>query len=159
MPTELTEELALIIGYIIGDGCVSRKDKLIFSNIDKDILENYSKYINKLGLVLKKENKCDYVCYGLGIRDLFYQLGFDYIKSDKKKIPDCIMRAPKNIVRKTLQGIFDTDGYVETGENKIGITSKSKDLIEQIHLLLLNFGIISSVKSIVDKNIIILFMF
>lgn len=152
LPTELTEELALIIGYIIGDGCVSRKDKLIFSNIDKDILENYSKYINKLGLVLKKENKCDYVCYGLGIRDLFYQLGFDYIKSDKKKIPDCIMRAPKNIVRKTLQGIFDTDGYVETGENKIGITSKSKDLIEQIHLLLLNFGIISSVKSIVDKK-------
>lgn len=69
------------------------------------------------------------------------------------------MRAPKNIVRKTLQGIFDTDGYVETGGNKIGITSKSKDLIEQIHLLLLNFGIISSVKSIVDKNIIILFMF
>lgn len=151
-PEVMSEELALIIGYLIGDGCVSRRDRVIFSNIDEDILNRYALYIGSLGLTLRKENKCDYVCYGLGFRDFLCQLGFDYIKSDKKKIPNCIMRAPKNIVRKTLQGIFDTDGYVETEGNKIGITSKSKDLIEQIHLLLLNFGIISSVKSIVNKK-------
>lgn len=152
IPEYLDEDLALIIGYIIGDGCMSRKDKVIFSNIDEDILNNYKSYANKLNIDLKKENKYDYVLYGLGIRDFFYQLGFDYIKSDKKEIPECIMKAPKNIVIKTLQGIFDTDGSVESTGEKVSITSKSKKLIQQIQLLLLNLGIISSVKVKINKR-------
>lgn len=152
IPEYLDEDLALIIGYIIGDGCISRKDKVIFSNIDEDILNNYKSYISKLNMELKKENKCDYVLYGLGIRDFFYQLGFNYIKSDKKEIPGCIMKAPKNIVVKTLQGIFDTDGGVENNNRRISITSKSQKLIKQIQLLLLNLGIISSVKIKIDNK-------
>ena len=33
IPKYLDEDLALIIGYIIGDGCVSRKDKIIYGRL------------------------------------------------------------------------------------------------------------------------------
>lgn len=152
IPLHINQGLALIIGYIIGDGCISQKDEISFTNTDSDILRNYKYYMNVLGIELKHKNNNGYVCYGVGVRDLFYQLGFDYVTSDKKEIPKCVMSAPKKIVVKTLQGIFDTNGCVEVNGKKISITSQSKKLIKQIQLLLLNLGIISSVKTKVDKE-------
>lgn len=42
-PNVLTEELALIMGYLVGDGTMTYSNEIAFSNIDEDILHNFFK--------------------------------------------------------------------------------------------------------------------
>lgn len=141
-PNVITEELALIIGYLIGDGGMTRNDYIVFTSKDEDMVENfYSFFNNVIGKnVSQKPSKIDYVVSGIYVREYFRQLGLKKVDAFEKTIPDCILKAPKNIVVKCLQGMFDTDGTV-TGEY-IQYCTASKKLSIQLQELLLKFGIV-----------------
>lgn len=85
-------------------------------------------------------------------------LNFDYINSENSIIPDCIMRASKDIVIKTMQDIFDRIGIVNKLNNRVSIVNKSKEFIKQIQLILLNLGIVSRMEEEQDKNNNILYV-
>ncbi|MBI2630445.1 elongation factor EF-2 [Candidatus Pacearchaeota archaeon] len=71
---------------------------------------------------------------------------FDY--PDKKKshnirVSKFLWTREKELVSKFLKGYFDTDGCVEKSRRAITISSASKKMIEDLHLLLLRFGCVA----------------
>lgn len=140
---ELDEELALILGYLTGDGGMTLDNSVAFTNSDDDVIENYINFMqNRLKVKVNKYHDYTYTINGKYIREYFRQIGLDYSKSIDKKVPEVIMTAPKNIVAKFIQGLFDTDGGI--ANNHLEYCTSSEKMSKQIQTILLNFGIIST---------------
>ena len=143
-PKVLTEELALIMGYLVGDGTMTYHDSINFSNIDEDILHNFYKFFDSIGLQVKKKkgDNCDYRVSGRYVREYFRQLGLKQVDAYNKEIPFTILEAPKEIVVSFLKGLYDTDGSVY-GEY-VQFSTASEKMSKQLQTVLLNFGIVST---------------
>src|SRR5439155_25301382 len=59
----------------------------------------------------------------------------------EKKVPESILRSPREVVAPFLRAYFDCDGYA--GEQGVILSTSSEVMSEQVQLLLLNFGILS----------------
>lgn len=151
LPIYMTEDVAYFIGLLIGDGCLGFEKQIGFSNIDEEVLDRFFSIAkNVFGVhYIRQSNKNDYYIFDIYLRKYLEYIGLGYVGSWEKEIPQCIMTAPKNIVVKALQGLFDTDGCGE----KTGVTysSVSYKLIHQVQTLMLNFGIVSTVRSKEDR--------
>lgn len=147
MPNYINEDLALMYGYLLGDGCLTLPYSIIFTNVGDSILENYknimSKYFGVKNLIKRFGDNYDYIINDLYLRKYLEFIGFDYVKSQDKKVPKIIMKSSKNIVSAFLRGLFDTDGTVD--DKVVSLCSVSKKLIKEVQVLLLNFGIISRI--------------
>lgn len=143
-PNVLTEELALIMGYLVGDGTMTYSNEIAFSNIDEDILHNFFNFFNSIGLQVKKRkgDNCDYRVGGSYVREYFRQLGLKQVDAYNKEIPNTILEAPKEIVVAFLKGLYDTDGSVY-GEY-VQFATASEKMSKQLQTILLNFGIVST---------------
>ena len=140
--TELDEELSLIIGYLVGDGCMTMHNNIMFTSKDEDmVLRFINLFENRLGMKVVKKNEIDYVVSGMYVREYFNQIGLKQVNAFEKEIPNCILQAPKNIVSKFVQGLFDTDGSV-TGEF-VEFCTASEKMSKQLQVVLMNFGIVS----------------
>jgi elongation factor 2 len=91
-------------------------------------------------------------------KSLLYMLHalFDYPlkkKSHNIKISDLVWGSNDKYIASLLKGYFDTEGSVEKSRSAITINSASSRMIEDLHLLLLRFGIVS-IKEI-DNTLLI----
>jgi len=70
------------------------------------------------------------------------------VLSGEKFVPQCIFTAPENSVRLFLQALFSGDGGIYYGGAGVFLKyySKSRRLIEDVHHLLLRFGIFSLIR-------------
>lgn len=152
------KDKARLIGYIIGDGYIG-KDRIDFTNKDKELLEDYTNICKKFGVNNikhsdKKDNNAEtlytrdknLVNY---IRELFYKNFKKSIIGDIKNIPSIFFNSNNDIISELIGGIFDTDGFVAKELATLELCSKNKELIYQVQRLLLRFGIIS----IINKRI------
>ena len=152
---QLDEDIAKFLGYFLAAGVIIDDNQVFFYHKDDYVVKEYIKLLNKLGFEekCKKTRKSNKVSF---MREYFgfwlEGLGYGYKESSRKKIPACIMSAPKEIVASFLQGLFEAGAIIETENGRVSMTTKSKDLAEQVHLLLLNFGIISSLRQRKFKN-------
>ena len=149
---ELTEDLALIMGYLTGDGGMTRNNRITFTSKDTDMVDRFRNYFeNVLNMKVNQKNEIDYEVNGMYVREMFRQIGLTYADSHNKEIPKVILSAPKNIVAKFIQGLFDTDGGISN--NHIEYCTVSEKLSKQVQTVLLNFGIISTrTKKYIKKN-------
>lgn len=140
----LTEEISHYLGLLTGDGCLSRDNIFIFSSKDDELIDIFRKITKELFNkdISKKRNICDYVVYGKKERKILLEkYGLIQCKSYFKEIPLCVRQSPQNIVASFIKGLFDTDGTVSN--KSIDFCSTSINLIKQLQVILLNFGIIS----------------
>jgi len=144
------EKLGYLLGCIAGDGHLA-KTQVLLDNNDKDIQEKYSEYLKELfnlDSFIKQNHTCQTVVNRGGLtfkRFINEIIGIpDKNKSAKVEVP-VIAQNDRNIFRGFFAGLIDTDGYVSHINNSIELTSKSKKMIKQCSILLLNFGILSTV--------------
>jgi len=150
LPEKIDEDLAYLIGLLIGDGTLTYKQSFTFTNTDDYLINLFHQIIKRLfsyEVKTKKSKKSEHIVSSLYIRDFLKFLGLDYVKAHKKEIPKIILVAPKNIVKATLQGLFDTDGTADKRYGNVSFSTTSQKLANQVHIILLNFGIISSFKT------------
>src|SRR5438132_329028 len=76
-------------------------------------------------------------------------LGLRPAVGHEKTVPEAILTAPREATARFLQGLFDADGTVSKPSERpmISLSSTSRGLIEQAQILLLQFGIFSSVTT------------
>lgn len=74
--------------------------------------------------------------------DLSKVFGDVWHGSCDKQLTDNILSGNDLQITSFLSGLFDTDGYAS--ENSCGITLCSKTLVDQLHLLLLHYGVFST---------------
>ncbi len=80
---------------------------------------------------------------------MLHALGLQPAVAHQKRVPESILVAPKDATAAFLRGLFDADGTVSRpGERPmVSVSSTSRELIEQVQLLLLQFGIFSTVTT------------
>jgi ribonucleoside-diphosphate reductase alpha chain len=143
-------ELGRILGWLIGDGQLDKNGRvrLWFYGEDKHLAEMLARDIRVvLGKPVRVNNARDRnACYivsrrlgkllveVLGVRDM---LG----------VPEIVFKGNKEMQRGFLQALFTADGtlLIGNGECSVRLTSISKKLLEDVQLLLLNFGIVSRI--------------
>jgi ribonucleoside-diphosphate reductase alpha chain len=175
IPTRWTEDLAYLLGYAVGDGSYTNHAKsrdgrphskrldlhmnvqeapelhAIFSRVTESLLGK--------GCTLKSRPGTHHSwisIFAAPFQRLLQQLGLHPEKGVAKHVPEPIFRAPQEITAAFLRGLFDADGTVSTPSQRpmISLSSISERLIREVQLLLLQFGIFSSitVSRAADKN-------
>lgn len=157
----LDEDLAKLMGYLIGDGDTSgngfQKNNISMTIADPIIEADFQKLCMRL---FSEEAKVTpdrrtksvkrLVIHNTEGRKFLQYCGLEYGTAGTKLIPWSIMCAPKEIVASFLRTLFECDGCV-TGAT-IEYCSKSKQLTQQVQTVLLNFGITSRVKERFNKK-------
>lgn len=144
----ISKELAYLFGIYIAEGScykvLSPNGNLIGGTItittgDKEITEVF----DKLELTYCTSDDLHYCISNKNLIELFEYVGFDFTKKAHQKIiPNRLMEMSKANISSMLQGIFDGDGCSSDGD--VSLASTSKQLIDQVRILLNNFGILAS---------------
>jgi stage V sporulation protein R len=148
IPTRMTEGLATFLGYLVGDGHVSRVKRTIglttgdedqalaFATLTRGLFELSPRMLEDEGrwrVRVSSETLSDFLTEGLGLTH--------GPSARDKKIPEAVLRSPEPVVRAFLRAYFDCDGYA--GKQGVILSSMSDHLAEQVQLLLLNYGILT----------------
>lgn len=140
-----TKEKAYILGFILGDGCVDKRNHVIITiNLkDKEVLDFISNQIDSNISICTKLNKkkriFPHVSTNKKINDILKFTGGN-LKTERH-----YPRVPKELERYLLMGFFDAEGCVTYGYRKdrnrlwqkISFTSQYK-MLEGVQQMLLN---------------------
>ncbi len=158
----LEKDIAFMIGYFAGDGSLSynglrNRYSIAFTGGREDLSAlNYIK--NTINEKLQYKRK-----YNTSIRELISEfvvtttrenianLLKEYFDPEKKIFTDKVFELDKESIKAILQGLFTADGTITGNPKKgfyIGLDNTSLELLKQVQLLLLSFGI----KSKIYKN-------
>jgi ATP-dependent DNA helicase PIF1 len=148
IPKYITDELCYVMGLLVGDGCYSgKKFQIEFGKRNEQIIETYRKLIKDLFNYDCKfydysSKRVPRLCiFSKNIRLFFKWCGLDFVTAPNKKIPWSVLNNTISAQKSFIRGLFDTDGGVNN--DGIHLTSVSLTLMEQMHILLLNLGVIS----------------
>ena len=127
-------------------GSVYRKfnneNKIIDCNITLTCDNELHKTIKNVGLSYSYHDDLYYTISSKSLYSFLEFLGFDLkLKATEKIIPNRLLEMSRENIIALLQGIFDSN--IQFEKSGIGISLSSKKLIEQIRILLLNFGILT----------------
>jgi ribonucleoside-diphosphate reductase alpha chain len=155
-PTTWSRELGQLLGWLSGDGWTyDNRGKpvvaMIFGSAEQDLLPYFRDLVGRWfgveGATATRNNTVT-LHYDAIVARFVRGLGFAQGKASGKRVPDAIWTAPREAVIGYLQGLFTSDGTVNNaGPNKrsctIRLASSSRELLEEVQQLLLNFGIVS----------------
>ena len=162
----VSEDVAWVIGVILGDGHITPY-RIQLTNGNPDIYLPYREIMeNQLNIPTKnkKKDKNSWVHSIIGkqhVNTLVEKYKIPQALAKHKEIPSTILQAPKNVVIKFLQGLFDTDGSMPKRVDRNGeetyyfeFSTASSRMNQQLLTVLLNLGILAStrVKPIKDSK-------
>jgi len=140
------------LGVWLGDGHFSQSGELGITSNNKEIIDcvntfyPYSRIRNKTGTTCKTY----YYHRNEPFCKLLEQEGLKGKKSGTKFIPKSALLSDAKYRMKLLAGLIDTDGFVDK-RGQINITTKSKQLAEDIKFLVCSLGGNSSIRKIHKK--------
>lgn len=80
-------------------------------------------------------------------REFLCHLGFRHdVESHTRTTPWVILQSPKSVVQAYLQGLFETDGFVDAKGTFVSFRTASERLAHETQLLLLNLGVVSAIR-------------
>jgi recombination protein RecA len=141
---------ARMLGYLIGDECVTGTAPISFTNILEDLHADAATIAASLGGIAR--------AYGIQVLGEDNQLaalaqwaGIWGHAASEKKIPAAFFSpdVSAEVVGNLLFGLWETDGHTsreQTGGLRCGFSTTSEQLAYQIHWQLLRWGIYSSVR-------------
>ena len=153
LPHLLSIELSQFIGYLIGDGCIET-DRITFFEQNHQVALYYKRkfeqYLNlKINFRYRKEK--NYYQLRVTSRPLVRLIREEFTEIRKAldtEVPEKILKSNNDVVAGFLKGLFDAEGFISS---KLAIGMNNKKLIQQIQLILLRFGILSSIQEY-DNN-------
>ncbi len=160
-PSVISSDLARLMGYLIGDGDCSGKglsrNNISITIADDEVATDFTELCKRIfgespSIVLDKrtKNTRNFRIFNSMARKFLEYAGLAYCGAADKQIPYSIMQAPQKIVASFLAALYEADGCFSGGT--IEYCSKSRQLVKQLQLVLLNFGIISKIKERVLKT-------
>jgi hypothetical protein len=148
LPTHLDTELSYILGLLVGDGCLTGGGIQLTTN-DSPIITAIERWAVSIGVHMYISTKQNTTAVNCRISNRILlrwleQIGVSMATAHDKQVPTCILRSRAENVRAFLQGLFDTDG--SAGRLFVEYCTVSEQLARQVHLLLLQFGIVAKLR-------------
>lgn len=157
--------LLSLLGFLISDGNVKGRNYR-FSNVNQDIIREINDSLSLFGCSLK-QYECDrgtanynivytekYVSKGrtgLGhkrpFRRWLEQVNIYNCGSYEKKLPNFVFSLKRQYIAKIIRAMWGCDGWAcvgRSGKPELGYCSVSRELIDQLSVLLRRFGIYST---------------
>jgi len=158
VPGEWTPSLARLLGYIIAEGWVRRNEDetghLIITNADEEILTDVVDAFDRLDLPCTqregraaksaREVNCtasEFVSFLENLEPAILQ------RSAGQRVPNALKRASAEIQRAFLRAYVDSEGTVSEKQRTVSVASMSRELLEDVQQLLIQFGINSQLRS------------
>ena len=139
---ELDEEFAYFMGVMVGDGCLTARNRVILSSADASIVEIFERIAARWNLKVSRGTRPhDYVIASTQLHALLMYLGLSSGKAATKCVPGAILRAPQPIVAAFLRGLFDADGTIDKRDGAVTFSTVSPRLAREVQTILLNFGV------------------
>lgn len=138
----LTTDFFYLLGLIQSEGYYDKR-RITITNTDKDIID----FLNEWGFSTAK----DRIHHNFGSSEFCAFLEFLGFKHGArfKTFPESLFSCTKEQMRAFIQGVFDGDGTSNSNKSKRGnikLVSTCKQFIQDMQVILLNFGIVSSVR-------------
>jgi intein/homing endonuclease len=147
----ITPDWAYFFGLYIAEGN-ARYSPGNLSYIDITCGDDLSDTFNHLGLKYQCYDGLHYRINAKTVVSLLMHVGFDiYRHAPQKIIPPRLMRLSRECTAAMIQGMFDGDGSAPHGRRRVTYVSTSERLIDQLRMLLINFGILSSKYEHISK--------
>ena len=137
------EEFFYLAGLFLGDG--SGKKFIVGKEELGDKLIEICKKLSIDAKKVEREDRTPEIHTNMTLAYILRCL-FDYPlkkKSHNIKISSFVFNSDNKYTTKLLKGYFDTDGSVEKSRRAVTISSASKQMIDDLHLLLLRFGCVA----------------
>ncbi|MFB6108207.1 MAG: DNA polymerase II large subunit [Haloplanus sp.] len=152
------EEFGWLLGLFVAEGTLSSTYPAIH-NGDEDIVERACGAIaSTLGHdpSVRWSNRAYEIRFPAVFREVLYELGFvdaDSDDSSEKVVPECVLRAPRDVALAFLRGFIAGDGSDTTDDNAttVGFQTTSDDVRDGIVFLLHRFGLVASVSTETDR--------
>src|SRR5262249_35730274 len=148
VPRRVDVALAAFLGYLIGDGHISRvKRQLGLTTGDQEqalrFLRLGRELFGRLGRLRRDGGRWRALLHSETVSDFLVEaLGLSTGPSAReKRIPDLVLRCPEPVIRAFLRAYFDCDGHA--GRSGVILSTMSLALAQHVQLLLLNYGILS----------------
>ncbi len=156
------DSFAYFLGLYTGDGCRVKPPEgrpmtaVVITNPEPEVAEFILSDLPKLGLTASKrksKDRCDSFLIGRrsngsipsgGVAKLMRDMGETFGLSTTKTVPRGILIGSLSQKRSYLIGLFDTDGSSSGREGYIELTLSNKEIVEDVQIMLLQFGIISN---------------
>lgn len=152
VPIKMNEDIAELLGYIISEGNDSNERVITITNDEKIIRDRIDIIVKTLEI-----SSSEIFGYERNIYDgnsicssMFYDfmIYLGYIGGSKnKEVPWSILQSSKKVQIAFLKALFSGDGYIgNENTNHIEYYTTSKKMAEQLHIMLLNMSIFSSLR-------------
>jgi len=165
LPSVMNNDLAFLLGALVSEGSFHNK-QILFNNQDMGFYNKVKSIIlSQFKGVQIYERQIKGNCRELSIYEqkivaFLTNIGLKPIRSHQKEIPFSVLMSTKENIKNFLVALFEGDGSVRFVKDRrhggksiqLNYNSKSRILIEQIKIVLLNFGIVSSSPYIDKRN-------
>ena len=158
LPQTLDEDLAHILGAFLSEGSIAEHE-IEFCNSDSEWMKDFSErwgrvfpdcrlhHFHRKPSSFGKKPYETFEIHSRQVVEFLRQIGLAQAKAKDKKIPFSILQSPKLVVAEFLRSYFEGDGSISFSGKKmveLSAISVSEELIKQLQIVLLRFGIIAT---------------
>lgn len=157
MPSKLTEDVAWLVGFIIGDGCLPADGRPsvhvcvtpdVEDRLKSVVLEQFGVKLAIYDSSATKKMKHGWI-HSRAAYDFFVK-SMGILPSDKLHIPASVSMSPKTVLKAFIDGLMDADGYCHRGH--MVLTTVSADLAREVACALLLLGDTPNIQKIDAAN-------
>ena len=165
LPEKMTPNLAFILGSLVAEGNVSSK-QIGFSNNNSEYLNAFKTAFTKVfpdcrlheyrrrPVGFTKKSYTSLEIHSLQIIKFLENIGLVKARAGGKTVPKIMFLSSRESLSAFLKGYAEGDGSVYlSGAPEVCFISKSKELLSELQLILLRFGIESSNRYQPSKDI------
>ncbi|MFB6181158.1 MAG: LAGLIDADG family homing endonuclease, partial [Candidatus Nanohalobium sp.] len=150
VPERFSPELAEFLSLVIAEGTEQQAEgsyRVIFTNNEDRLMQRFRSLSEELfGLETRSMRENAEYIDSTSLKHLLDDIGYETLqKSRTKQVPDSVMRSSRKSKRKFLRTFYDCEGCME--DHEITLTSASKEVINSLSYMLLEFGIVSRISS------------
>jgi len=156
----IDEDWGRFLGYFMGDGsyhgaqvsiCCTRKDDDVVEDVERlfdKILGGHQTRNPSVGSTEIRVSRPAFLglMEKLGIRATGLDKRGDRLPMRKVCVPECIWRSPRIVVREFIRSLFEADGWNAWEGHSIKFYSQYRSFVQEVQLLLLGFGVTSTIK-------------
>jgi intein/homing endonuclease len=146
LPKRMTPELARLLGYLTGDGHVGEYG-INFINMDRAIIQDFIQCLKTIFpdvKIFKGRSHLSKKCKTVNVNSAVVARTIEFLgligNHSNKRIPKLILQSSREIVINYIKAYMDCDGSLSA--RRVRVSSSSHELIQDLHLLLQNLGIL-----------------
>ncbi|TYP47440.1 intein/intein [Thermosediminibacter litoriperuensis] len=153
LPLEFDDEYGFLLGMLVGNGYYSTSSALYFGQDEAELFQRTKDILDawRIQYRIRMRGKTTVLELPKGIRRVWKAFGAVPGRSRYRRVPKAIFQAPKSVVAAFLSAFFSCSGSID-GEGGIRATSASRELLQEIQLLLQGFGIRSKIRRQAREN-------